>query len=459
MKLKKALPVKLIFTLLGIVAIYFIVSIHYQNVFLPNTTYSGVNISGKTPEAANKLLKHRLSEQQYKVVEQQKTILSFTGKDLNIRHNYLTQLQNLKANQNPWAWSLTVFAAGSEDAASNSQLKLDQQKADQLYEKLVAETKANRTETKNASITKSGASFKIVKEVYGNNIDEAKLKKEIIRSIDSGQTDIDLKKAYVTPTVLSDDSTLTKDLKQLETIHNENITYKIFGSTEKVAKSEIYKWLEYENGEIKLNTTAVSNYVSELSSKYGTISKTRSFKTTGGSTVDVPAGIYGWSIKRTSEVAALSKEVLKGQDFTRTPITQGFGYNDNGTDIGDTYVEVSKSAQHMWVYKNGSLIISTDVVTGKPGQDTPSGVFAVWSRERNTSLKGKNSDGSDYNSPVSYWMPIDYTGVGIHDSSWQPQYGGTWYIEHGSHGCINTPPSVMSQVYENVGVNTPVIVY
>lgn len=23
-----------------------------------------------------------------------------------------------------------------------------------------------------------------------------------------------------------------------------------------------------------------------------------------------------------------------------------------------------------------------------------------------------------------YWMPVDWTGVGIHDSDWQPAYGG-----------------------------------
>jgi Uncharacterized protein conserved in bacteria len=56
-------------------------------------------------------------------------------------------------------------------------------------------------------------------------------------------------------------------------------------------------------------------------------------------------------------------------------------------------------------------------------------------------------------------MPIDDTGVGIHDSSWQPQYGGTWYKKHGSHGCVNTPPSKIAAVYANVKVGTPVLVF
>nr|WP_251920243.1 L,D-transpeptidase [Latilactobacillus sakei] len=91
--------------------------------------------------------------------------------------------------------------------------------------------------------------------------------------------------------------------------------------------------------------------------------------------------------------------------------------------------------------------------------NNPSGVWSIWKKERNATLKGTNFDGvSEYASPVNYWMPIDETGVGIHDSPWQPKYGGTWYKEHGSHGCINTPPTIMAQLYNTVSEGIPVVV-
>jgi Uncharacterized protein conserved in bacteria len=52
--------------------------------------------------------------------------------------------------------------------------------------------------------------------------------------------------------------------------------------------------------------------------------------------------------------------------MSRTPVIQGSGYHSNGTDIGNSYVEVDKTNQHMWVYKNGKVVVSTDVVTGLP---------------------------------------------------------------------------------------------
>lgn len=112
----------------------------------------------------------------------------------------------------------------------------------------------------------------------------------------------------------------------------------------------------------------------------------------------------------------------------------------------------------MWYYKDGKLALETDIVSGKPNTPTPKGVFYVWNKERNATLRGLNEDGTKYASPVDYWMPIDWEGVGIHDSNWQPTYGGDWWKQNGSHGCINTPPNVMKTLYDMIEVGTPVIV-
>ena len=56
-------------------------------------------------------------------------------------------------------------------------------------------------------------------------------------------------------------------------------------------------------------------------------------------------------------------------------------------------------------------------------------------------------------------MPITWGGVGLHDATWQPAFGGTLYYTIGSHGCINLPYGVASSIFEAFGVGTPVIVY
>ncbi len=109
----------------------------------------------------------------------------------------------------------------------------------------------------------------------------------------------------------------------------------------------------------------------------------------------------------------------------------------------------------MYYYEDGELILDTDVVTGNTGRrmGTPQGINFVYAKERNRTLRG-----ADYASFVKYWMPVK-GNVGIHDASWRARFGGQIYKTNGSHGCINTPSDVMSQLYEMAEVGTPVIMF
>ena len=52
-----------------------------------------------------------------------------------------------------------------------------------------------------------------------------------------------------------------------------------------------------------------------------------------------------------------------------------------------------------------------------------------------------------------------YKGVGIHDATWRSQFGGDYYLTDGSHGCINTPYSIVEIIFNNIEVGTPVVMY
>ncbi len=86
----------------------------------------------------------------------------------------------------------------------------------------------------------------------------------------------------------------------------------------------------------------------------------------------------------------------------------------------------------MWYYKDGQLVLETAIISGKPATPTPTGVFYVWNKEEDATLTGE-----DYASPVDYWMPIDWTGVGIHDSDWQTEYGGDLWKPRFSRASIS----------------------
>ena len=118
-------------------------------------------------------------------------------------------------------------------------------------------------------------------------------------------------------------------------------------------------------------------------------------------------------------------------------------------------MEVDLTNQKLYLYKNSELIMSSNIVSGSVSQThmTPTGVYHVYSMEKNTVLRG-----ADYASPVSFWMPFN-GGVGFHDASWRSSFGGTIYQYNGSHGCINMAYNDIATMYEMVPVRCPVVMH
>ena len=65
----------------------------------------------------------------------------------------------------------------------------------------------------------------------------------------------------------------------------------------------------------------------------------------------------------------------------------------------------------------------------------------------------------EYVSHVDYWMRVTWGGVGFHDATWQPGFGGELYKTYGSHGCINMSYSSIQTLYPMVEVGTPIVIH
>ena len=139
-----------------------------------------------------------------------------------------------------------------------------------------------------------------------------------------------------------------------------------------------------------------------------------------------------------------------------SPLEAPFTCLRNGQpfSISGTYVEVDIQNQQMTYYKDGEVLVHTDVVTGrKGGYDTPTGYYQVQTHSPNAWLSGP-----DYLVFVKYWVGF-YQAYGIHDASWRTIFGGDKYIYDGSHGCVNTPEEAMAIIYNDITIGTPVVVH
>lgn len=206
---------------------------------------------------------------------------------------------------------------------------------------------------------------------------------------------------------------------------------------------------------LMVDETAIVAYIEALAAKYDTYNGVRRFKSTRGDIITVEGGTYGNQLDQKAETAFLLEACIKQQPQTREPEYSHKALYQGEDDIGPTYIEIDMGQQMMYYYEDGKKMLETPVVTGNTGRrmGTPARVCYVYNKQKNRVLRGPG-----YASPVKFWMPVN-GNIGIHDASWRKEFGGEIYKTNGSHGCINTPTEMMTQLYDMVEIGTPVIMF
>jgi L,D-transpeptidase catalytic domain/Bacterial Ig-like domain len=106
---------------------------------------------------------------------------------------------------------------------------------------------------------------------------------------------------------------------------------------------------------------------------------------------------------------------------------------DERNQHGYTYVWVTQAGtEHLDLYHDGRLAITSPVNTGIAGRSTADGTFPVYLRYQVTQMTGTNPDGTKYDDTV-YWASYFNGGDAVHAFP-RASYG--WYQ---SLGCVELP--------------------
>ncbi len=458
-------------------AVYISGVVYYSEHFYDNTTINGFPCSNMTVEEAEKSVIKGVENYKYIIFGRDNQKAEIKGKDVELKLETIGDLNEAKKRQSPWKWILpikprmqavNIIVTLNEDLLYKKLQELDYIKTSKeamkgavskmVYEDGVFKVK-NKTEDKEkdlySQMQESSFSKLSIEDKRKNIVSLSKLYECVKDGFYGLYPDMDLDRegCYIS---ISEESNMKKALETMNKYVSTKVSYKKGDDVISLDGGSIHLWVSVDDKyNVFLDKEQVASFVKKLSAKYNTVGMERDFKTSNDKKIKISGGDYGWKLNVKDETEALCEIIKKGETVEREPIFSQRAEAMGASDIDNTYVEISIKEQHLWFYKNGEVIVSTDVVTGNPyaGNATPTGVYRLKYKDRDAVLVG-----ADYRTPVEYWMPFN-GGVGMHDANWRGSFGGEIYLGGGSHGCINLPPSIAGKIFSNIEAGNVVIVY
>lgn len=412
----------------------------YRNHFLNGTTINQVDCSNLTAEDVTKKLNMELKNRTISFIFAGNSYI-FTGADfdLHVNPNEVHEiLINQKFMDKQKDFTIPIFL-------------FDQNKVLDIMKSIPELDESKMIYPHDAFLTEEDNQLYAIPEVIGNHIDSDEAIKLTYESLLYGYTSIDFASITVSdPAVHYDD--LQETTNSINNVLNTTITFEIGnGSHLTLDKSVMCNWLVVnDDGTYKIDIDSnLPAFVDQLSEMVSNSTIDFEFQATDFGTVTVP--VKNITIDKEAEIELIKSELGTTSNYTHSPI-----YNLN---VGDSYVEIDITRQHVWLYKNGECLVSTDCVTGNAGKhDTPPGYFFLTYKTTDRTLRGYNDNGTQYASHVDFWMPFN-GGIGLHDASWRNSFGGKIYLTNGSHGCVNLPKEAARTIYEYIDDTMPIIVY
>lgn len=440
--------------------LYWHESLKYQTCFLPGTIVDGMDVTGKTASEVEDAITEQLKGYTLTINGREELSESITGESVGLYAEFDDTLEKAVAAQKPMNWGKYRFGKAVNEVNTDALLHYSSEMLDEAVAGLSCMDRENMREPQDARISDYDSvtgSYTIIKEDEGTELLEDKVKEAVATAIMSLAESVDLEErgCYLAPSVTSEDEALKTACETMNKYVGAKVTYKFGDKAETLNGNEIHNWLTVNGTSVGVSEAKAAEYVKNLASAYNTAYKPKTLKTSYGKNVTITTGSYGWKIDQTKETAALVSLIKNGEQTSREPEYSQKAASRSGNDYGNTYVEINLTAQHLYFYVDGKLLVQSDFVSGNAakGWSTPAGAYALTYKQRNATLKGQG-----YATPVSYWMPFN-GGIGLHDANWRKTFGGTIYKNKGSHGCINLPPAVAKTIYENISAGDPVLCY
>lgn len=462
---KRVYKQRLIIFLIAAAFGVFLITCAYHAFHFQNRTYvNGVNVSGLSVKEAAKKMEAESKNYSITITADGGVRDEIKDSALSVKVTNTSGIKKALKKQNPFTWisgglhkkNITAKISASYD---NDRLKEDIAALSILQEdNMTAPVDASLKETDDGQ-------YQIEKETIGSTFDVDEAAALIEAAVGNYQRTVNISESQEHPKVYSSSENLAERMNTWNTfLKAAGISYNFPAKTVSLDAKDIASLLSDDGNEVTVSYDKVAALMADWRETYDTYNNSFEFTTVKGETIKTwYEGDYGFELDEEDTAKDLIANIKAGDTGNHDPKWFHEGNSMDNMGLGDTYVEISIEDQHLWVHKDGEIVVDTDVVTGNPNPDSEG-------RNRETykgcySIKGKYEDVTlgtievqGYASPVNYWVPFN-GGEGLHDAPWRDEFGGSIYQSNGSHGCVNCPEDMMGKIFANVEKGEAVIIY
>ena len=164
----------------------------------------------------------------------------------------------------------------------------------------------------------------------------------------------------------------------------------------------------------------------------------------------LPAGAAATTI----ETPEAKMEAASAADVARADMIAVFGdrelrpnqylWRKDAPTSGEPRVIISLFDQLAYLYRGEELVAVASISSGKPGKDTPTGIFPI--QEKKVFHRSQKYD----DAPMPFMQRLDQYGIALH--------AGHNPGEPASQGCVRLPKQFAEKLYKVTEIGTPVLI-
>ena len=407
--------------------------IYYSSHFLPQTYINEVDVSGKTKEQANELLKD--ISPYIDVLQIGKNNETVTDRfDLReMEDDIAYDASAILKDQDKTAW----FAPKEKQLICNKITgSYTKARIKSFIQDFYFLNKEEQIQPQNAALAIENDKVVLKDAIDGNLIEE----KTVISKIDeaikayfngNGSETLDLADAYIKPTLLQDDPSFEGKTETYQKALDKKITINITeDKKEELMNTSLSSLLKFEENELIPDQDKLTQYIYDLYTEH---------KNDASTYIDR---------------AALQNSLYKALPSLK----------DENVEVvwipsqHEGRIDVDIPEQKLDYYENDTLILSSPIVSGNGEitDETPHGEFYIRKMSTDSYLMGR-----DYLEHVDFWIGFDPSGrvYGLHDASWRDKFGEDIYLTDPSRGCVNMPTDKITILFDYANVGTEIIVH